>query len=190
MAPSEELRPLASALTELRAQGTFVLCWGLAGLAALAGLEDPSEVLAGALAVVAFLLLVWFPGTARARSRRETRSPAPAPAPPEARREDSGETVRRALAGRMRMVPLYVLLILLPSLLYGPSPGDGAMVAGAVVGILVGTGLEGLRRAVRLQRWQRSQGRVLLAERAPPRLPWRGTPRRLFSDPLPPAGRS
>ena len=183
-----EPRPLASSLTELRAQGVFVLLWGIAGLAALSALEDTSKVLIGAVLGAAFMLALWLPATTRARSRRGGRSVSGAP--PGARREEQRETVRRALSGRAWIIPAYVLSILLPSLLYGPIPDDAAIVAGGVMGMLVGGGLESIKRAVRLARWQQAHGLVLLSERPALRLSLRREPRRMFSEPLPRAGRS
>ena len=182
----KELRPLARSLTELTVASVVSLVSGAAGFATLLVLEDSSEVLVGCVLALVVMMLIWFPAAEwSARSRRRTKAGArtPRPAPPAAPRENPSATVRRMLSGRVRLFPLMVLLLVLPSMMYGPGEGKVGILAGATVGTIIAGGLEGLRRTVRLARWQRRHSQTLLLERPSLRSSWRQKPRQVYVEP-------
>jgi hypothetical protein len=187
MGRREEPHELTRALTELRVVSAFALSWGAAGLAALFALERASDVLLGGALGALVMLAVWFPATSRARQRKHAGQPGPPPS--EARVEGARETVRRAVT-QGRLLPVFVVLIVAMSLLYGPTPGTGAILASATMGTAVGGGLECLRRAIRLARWERTTGHILLYEPPARRRSLRRRPRRVFTSPSPREGRS
>lgn len=188
MRGSDAPPPLARPSVELTVAGVVAALWGVAGLAALLALEDPSKVLIGYLLTTAAGLTwgVWEAARAESRAQRQQSAARDfQPAPPDARREHRAETVRRALLGQTRMVPILVILIVLPSVMFGPSPGNAPAFAGGLVGLITAIGLENLRRARRIRRWQRVHHQTLLAERPPLFRPWARKRRRVFVEPMP-----
>lgn len=181
---ASEVRPLARSLTELTVVSVVALISGALGLAALLVLENASKVLGGCVLGIAVVLGAWLPMTSLVRAQRRKRAaPQPLrPAPREAPREERSATVRRMLSGRVKVFPLFVLLVLMPSIALGPSPGNAAIAAGATVGCVLAGAVENFRRALRLARWEHRHQQRILVERPSYRPSSRRSPRRMYSE--------
>jgi len=153
----DTVRPLARSLGETITEGVLAVLCAVATLVMLLAVEPDEWGLVGFLpgACVSFgsLLLL-----ERRLPRRGAFTPQ-AGAPGDARRETPAATVRRIIFGRdawfIAILPLTYLTTL---------PDIPALLPGAVVGAVAGAGLYGLRDAIRLARWERAHGRILLHE--------------------------
>ena len=153
----DTVRPLARSVTETITEGVLAVLCAVVTLVMFLAVEPDEWALVGFLPAAcvtggALLLLE------RRLPRRGAFTPQPG-APEDTPRESPAATVRRIFLGRdawyIAIIPLSYLTTL---------PDVPTLLPGAIVGAVAGAGLYGLRDAIRLARWERAHGRILLHE--------------------------